>query len=179
MSRYIYISEEYYGPEGVPLSTQSFLSLILFLLVDVKCFLLSDDDILKKDAAAAPLFNASTTPKGHPQEEAAVVKSSAVLPKKSTPAPASKRPKRAAAVTTSLEVHQPTAPSDNVSSSSCTRLFCFLIFSHIILFCRLMQKFLSLGAECVRIQETANASQGMSIVICGFLLLYPWSFIFP
>jgi hypothetical protein len=42
-----------------------------------------------------------------------------------------------------------------------------------------MQKFLSLGAECVRIQESADASQGMSIVIRGFLLLYPCSFVFP
>jgi hypothetical protein len=70
--------------------------LILFLVVDVKCFLLSDDDNPKKDAVAAPLFDASTTPKGHPQERAAVVKSSAVPPKKSTPAPASKRLKRVA-----------------------------------------------------------------------------------
>jgi hypothetical protein len=43
----------------------------------------------------------------------------------------------------------------------------------------LMQKFLSLGAECVRIQESADASQGMSIVIRGFLLLYPCLFVFP
>jgi hypothetical protein len=35
-----------------------------------------------------------------------------------------------------------------------------------------MQKFLSLGAECVKIQETADASQGFSIVlvILAFLL---------
>jgi hypothetical protein len=37
--------------------------LILFLIVDVKYFLLSDDDDLKKDAAIAPLFDALTTPK--------------------------------------------------------------------------------------------------------------------
>jgi hypothetical protein len=53
-----------------------------------------------------------------------VVEPSAVLPKKNTPAPPSKRLKRAAAVTTSLEVHQPTASSDNVSDSSGTRVFC-------------------------------------------------------
>jgi hypothetical protein len=28
-----------------------------------------------------------------------------------------------------------------------------------------MQKFLSLGAECVKIQETADASQGMFLVL--------------
>jgi hypothetical protein len=53
-----------------------------------------------------------------------VVKPLAVLPKKNIPAPTSKHLKRAAAVSTSLEVHQPSASSDNVSSSSCTRLFC-------------------------------------------------------
>jgi hypothetical protein len=28
-----------------------------------------------------------------------------------------------------------------------------------------MQKFLSLGAECVKIEETADASQGISLVL--------------
>jgi hypothetical protein len=53
-----------------------------------------------------------------------VVKQSAVLPKKNIPGPPSKRLKRAAAVSTSLEVHQPSASSYNVSNPSCTRLFC-------------------------------------------------------
>jgi hypothetical protein len=53
-----------------------------------------------------------------------VVKPSAALPKKNIPAPPSKRLKRAATVSTSLEIHQPLASSDNVSNSSCTRLFC-------------------------------------------------------
>jgi hypothetical protein len=53
-----------------------------------------------------------------------VVEPSAVLPKKNIPAPPSKRLKRAAATTTSLEVHQPMASSDNVSYSSGTRIFC-------------------------------------------------------
>jgi hypothetical protein len=35
-----------------------------------------------------------------------------------------------------------------------------------------MQKFLSLGAQCVKIQETADASQGISLVLVipSFLL---------
>jgi hypothetical protein len=57
---------------------------------------------------------------GHPQEEAVVVKPSAVLPKKNIPTPPSICLKREAAVSTSLEVHQPSASSDNVSNSSCT-----------------------------------------------------------
>jgi hypothetical protein len=35
----------------------------------------------------------------------------------------------------------------------------------------LMQKFLSLGAECVKIQETADASQGISLVLAILALL--------
>jgi hypothetical protein len=42
-----------------------------------------------------------------------------------------------------------------------------------------MQKFLCLGAKSVRIQESAVASQGIPIVIYGFLLLYTCSFVFP
>jgi hypothetical protein len=111
--------------------------LILFLLVDAKFFLLSDDDDPKKDAAATPLFDALTISKEPSQEEAVVVKSSDIPPKKSTHVRAFKRLKRAATVSTSLEVHRPAASSDNVSGSSCTRLLRCLIFSHILLFCRL------------------------------------------
>jgi hypothetical protein len=82
------------------------------------------NDNPKRDATAIPLFGALTISKEHPQEEAVVVRPSAVLPKKNIPAPPSKRLKRAAAATTSLEVHQPMASSDNVSNSSGTRLFC-------------------------------------------------------
>jgi hypothetical protein len=53
-----------------------------------------------------------------------VVEPSAVLPKKNIRAPPSKHLKRAAAAATSLEVHQPTVSSDNVITSSGTRLFC-------------------------------------------------------
>jgi hypothetical protein len=49
-----------------------------------------------------------------------VVKPSAVPPKKTIPTPPSKRLKRAVAATTSLDVHQPSASSDNVSNSCYT-----------------------------------------------------------
>jgi hypothetical protein len=55
----------------------------------------------------------------------------------------------------------------------------FDLFSYNFFLQTLMQKFLSLGAECVRIQESADGSQGMSTVIRGFLLLHPCSFVFP
>jgi hypothetical protein len=65
------------------------------------------------------------------QEEVVVVKSSTVPPEKSTPTRASKHLKRTATVSTSLEVHRPTASLNDVSSASCTQFFCCLIFSHI------------------------------------------------
>jgi hypothetical protein len=99
--------------------------------------LLSDDDDPKKDAAAASLLDTLTITKEPSQEEAVVVKSPEVPPKKSTPVRASKHLKRAGTASTSLEVPRPTASSDNVSNVSYTHFFCFLIFSHILLFCRL------------------------------------------
>jgi hypothetical protein len=42
---------------------QTFLSLIIILLVDFEYFLLSDDDNPKKDATAGPLFDALTISK--------------------------------------------------------------------------------------------------------------------
>jgi hypothetical protein len=110
--------------------------LIIISLVDSKYFLLSDNDDLKKDVVAAPLFDALTISKEPSQEEVVVVKSSTVPPAKSTPARASKHLKKAATVSTSLEVHRPAASSDNVSSASCTRFF-LLLYLYILLFYRL------------------------------------------
>jgi hypothetical protein len=49
-----------------------------------------------------------------------VVKPSPVLSKKNPTAPPPKRQKRVVAVVASLEVHQPSASSDNVSIAACT-----------------------------------------------------------
>jgi hypothetical protein len=102
-------------------------------------FFFSDDDKPKKDVATVPPFGFSSTPEGHSQEEAVVVKPSLVPAKKKPTAPPSKCQKRGAAVATSLEVHQPSASSDNVSGTAYTRLFWFLSFKTLIqlVFCRL------------------------------------------
>jgi hypothetical protein len=80
------------------------LSYYLFF-ADSKCFLLRDDDDPKKDVAAAPLLDALTISKEPSQEETVVVKSLTIPPAKSTPTRASKRLKKTATVSTSLEVH--------------------------------------------------------------------------
>jgi hypothetical protein len=105
---------------------QVFLSLILFLLLDVQYFSLSDDNKPKKDATVVPFFGTLTIPEGHSQEETAVAKTSPAPLKKNPTEPPSKRQKRGAAATASLEVHQPSASSDNVNIDACTRLYLFL-----------------------------------------------------
>jgi hypothetical protein len=91
-------------------------------------FLFSDDDKPKKDAATIPLFGFSATPEGQSQKETAVIKPSPVPAKKKPTAPPSKHQKRGTTVTTSLEIHQPSSSSDNVSGAAYTRLFWFLSF---------------------------------------------------
>jgi hypothetical protein len=70
------------------------------------------------------------------QEETVVVKPLTVPPAKSTPTHVSKRLKKTAAVGTSLKAHRPAASSDDVSIAYCSRYFHCLIFSLILLFCR-------------------------------------------
>jgi hypothetical protein len=81
-------------------------------------FFFSDDDKAKKDAATIPPVGFSATPEGQSQEETVVTKPSPVPIKKKPTAPPSKRQKRVTTVTTSLEVHQPSASSNNVSIAS-------------------------------------------------------------
>jgi hypothetical protein len=88
-------------------------------------FFFSDDDKPKKDAATIPPFGFLATPQGQSQEETTVTKPSPVPAKKKPTAPPSKHHKRGTSVTTSLEVHQPTASSDNVSGIAYTRPFWF------------------------------------------------------
>jgi hypothetical protein len=86
-------------------------------------FSFSDDDKPKEDAATVPPFGFLATPEGQSQEETAVTELLPVPPKNKAAAPSSKRLKRGAAVTASLEVHQPSPSSDNVSSAAYTRFF--------------------------------------------------------
>jgi hypothetical protein len=101
--------------------------LFFFFFLMLSDFLFSDDDKSRKDAATGPPFGFLAAPEEQPQKEATVVKPSPVPPKKKATAPSSKRLKRGAAVTASLEVHQPSCSSDNVSSASYTRFFLSLI----------------------------------------------------
>jgi hypothetical protein len=137
------------------------------------CSLRSDDDDPKRDATTAPLLDNLTITKAPSQEDAMVVKSPEAPTKKGTPAHASKRPRKAVVVGTSLEDHLPMVSSDDVSIASCSRFFHFLdFFSHAFVCQILMKKFLSLGTECVEFLKFARASQGMPVfVLCLVLVL--------
>jgi hypothetical protein len=88
-----------------------------FCFTDSKFVLLRDDDAPSKNVAAAPLLDAPTSSKELPQEETMVTKLLTVPPAKGTPLRASKHLKKATVVSTSLEAHQPAAPSNNVSTA--------------------------------------------------------------
>jgi hypothetical protein len=107
--------------------------LVLSLLTHTKffafCSLLSDDDDPKRDVATAPLLDTLTVTKMPSQEAAIIVKSQEAPAKKGTPARASKRLKKEAAMGTSLETHRPVASPDDVSIASYSRLFYCLDFS--------------------------------------------------
>jgi hypothetical protein len=90
-------------------------------------FSFSDNDKPKEDAAIVPPFGFSATPGGQSQEDTVVTKPSPVPPTKKETTPSSKRQKRGATATASLEVHQPSSSSDNVSSAAYTRFFLSLI----------------------------------------------------
>jgi hypothetical protein len=83
-----------------------------------------DNDEPKKDYAAAPLLDALAISKELPQEETVVTKSLTVPSTKGTPTHASKRLKKAVAVGTPLEAHQPAVLSKNVCIAF------FLLISH-------------------------------------------------
>jgi hypothetical protein len=100
------------------------------------CSLLGDDDDPKRGAAATPLLDTLIITKAPSQEEAVVVKSPEVPPKKSTPIRASKRLNKTVAVGTSLEAHRPAASSDDVSIAYCSQFSHCMIFSLMLLFCR-------------------------------------------
>jgi hypothetical protein len=85
-------------------------------------FSFSDDDKPKEDVATVLPFGFSAAPEVRSQEKATMVEPSPVSPKKEASAPPSKRWKREAAATASVEVHRPSSSSssDNVSSAAYT-----------------------------------------------------------
>jgi hypothetical protein len=113
------------------LLTQIFIFiLVLSLLAHAKffafCSLPSNDDDPKRDAATAPLLDTLTVAKTPSQEAATVVKSPEAPANKGTPARASKRLKKAAAESASLDTHRPVASPDDVSITSYGQLFLLL-----------------------------------------------------
>jgi hypothetical protein len=82
--------------------------------------------------------------------------------------------------TVSLEVHPQSSSSDHVSAIFCTLIFCFCIFVFLYSFALqpLMQRFLSLGTDCVKIQETADASKCFSFTIWFFCFVSLFALLF-
>jgi hypothetical protein len=89
----------------------------------------------------------STALIGVSQEETVVENPSRDILEKIVGAPPTKRCKKTThSAFVSLEAHQPISSSDNVSITFCMLIFCFALQP-------LMQRFLSLGSDCVKIQK--------------------------
>jgi hypothetical protein len=92
---------------------------------------------------------------------------------KTVDAQAGKHRKKATLMTTVyLEAHQSFFSSDHVSTIFCTLNLCFCAFVVLYGFALqpLMQRFISFGTDCVKIQESADASKGF--FFCPSLLLF-------
>jgi hypothetical protein len=97
------------------------------------CFLCSDNENPKGDTAPASVVDTPTSNEPPSQEASVVVKSPEAPIKMGNPR-ASKRLKKAAAVSTSLDTHRPVISADNVSTASCSLFFYCLVFSsHVFL----------------------------------------------
>jgi hypothetical protein len=107
----------------------TYLLFVLFLLTYAKCLLFvslfSENEDPKRDAATAPLVNTPTANEQPSQEAAMVVKLPKAPPKKGN-SHASKRLKKAAVASTSLDTHRPVGAADDVSIASCGLLFLLL-----------------------------------------------------
>jgi hypothetical protein len=82
----------------------------------------SDNEKPKGDAAAAAIIDIPTSNKPPCQEAGAVVKSPAAPIKKGN-SRSSKRLKKAAAISTSLDTHRPVTSANDVSTSPCSLFF--------------------------------------------------------
>jgi hypothetical protein len=83
-------------------------------------------------------------------------------------------------MTVSLEAHQSSSPSDHVSTIFCTLTLCFCAFVFLYRFALqpLMQRFLSLGIDCVKIQETVDASKGFPFALHYSCFVSLFAFLF-
>jgi hypothetical protein len=97
------------------------------------CFLWSDNEN-PRDTTTASAVDTPASNELPSQEAVAVVQSPEVPIKKGNPR-ASKRLKKAAVASTSLDTHRPVISADDVSTASCGLFFyCLNFFSHVFLF---------------------------------------------
>jgi hypothetical protein len=93
--------------------------------------------------------------------------------------PLKRQKKMSCTTTVSLEGYQPSSSSDHISNISLTLTLCFctsLFIDMIVILQPLMQRFISLGTDCVKIQEATNASKGFSFTPRFFCTAYLLAF---
>jgi hypothetical protein len=115
------------------------LSFIRFLSFDLCkvfafCFFCSDNENPKRDTATASAIDTPASNEPPSQEAGAVVQLPKAPVKKGNPR-ASKRLKKAAVASTSLDTHRPVIFADDISTASCGLFFyCLNFSSHVFIF---------------------------------------------
>jgi hypothetical protein len=146
-------------------------------------FLHSDNKNSKKDAATTPSVEAMAADEPSLQETAPVAKSSKAPIKKVVSTCGSKRLKKSIDAGASLETHRSMSSSDNVRVDP--GIFVFVPCMIFILTCfsgqSLMEKFITLGTECVKYLKATGASEGN---LLSYILRVPFfvsllDFLFP
>jgi hypothetical protein len=124
----------------------------------------SDDEEPQPDITVAPSPQAAIPDKPSAQEpelsaEAPRVTRSSI--KKITVSRSTKRQKKSKEADISLQAHEPTSSSDDVSDRTLEIFSLRFAYAYVFLPCQaLMKKFIALGTECTQYWRVAKASEG-------------------
>jgi hypothetical protein len=138
----------------------------------------SNDDKPKKTNTMVLPLTTSTALVRDSQEETVLENPSQDILEKIVGAPPMKRRKKTTHyASVSLEAHHPVSSFDNVSKPFFIMIFLFLHLLYLYSFTLqpLMQRFLSLGTDCVKIQKDADESKGIfPCVNCSPVIFLYW-----
>jgi hypothetical protein len=149
--------------------------MLFFLLTWTECFTLcfffSDNEDPKKFVATAPVTDAPAVDEP-PSQEAAMVPKSPEAAAKKAGSRASKRLKKASAASTSLDALWPVIPTDDVSNIYFYCLLALNYSSYTLPWTDFVEKFISLGNECVKFLKAVRSSHGKLCAILCILFAY-------
>jgi hypothetical protein len=138
--------------------------LFFFKLCETRFLIYSEDEETQLDAPASPsrqtaIPDEASVPETELPAEVPRVTRSAI--KKVPVSRSTKRSKKSKEADVSLEVHEPSSFSDNVSDRILEDFSFLFACAYLFLFYQaLMKKFVALGTECTQYWRVAKASEG-------------------